>query len=393
MRDDARFEAWLDGALAHYVSRIPGDVDARAIVDALDGGGRLGRPRPTLQDRIGDRWWGRLRLAVALALALALVGLGLVVGSRGDPVATPLVFASSAGLVRATVDGTRITTIATGPHQDPRWSSDDSWLAAVRPDGSIVVFALDGVLRAQVPGIAFAWTPAAAPGGARLLVRSGDGSIALVDPSDGSSAPIRLTVPATGALATSSRQVAWASGAEVYVADLDGAGIGDARLLSRAPRSSIRELAISPDGATVAWLAADCLGTCEASLATVAIDGPPGVRNLDERVAVDSSLSWDASGSSLLIVRTTDGPTVSLVDGDDGRVPALLDVDRLGTDVSARPRWVAGGSAILIEATPASDGATPPTRGPVTLWRMDPDGSDLRILARDTAGGDLGSLP
>ena len=170
-------------------------------------------------------------------------------------------------------------------------------------------------------------------------------------------------------------------------------GIGDARLLSRAPRSSIRELAISPDGATLAWLAADCLGTCEASLATVAIDGPPGVRAVEERVAVDSSLSWDASGSSLLVVRTADGPTVSLVDADDGRVVALVDVDRLGTDVSARPRWVANGSAIVIEAATAVDGATPGTRGPVTMWRMGPDGSALVILARDTAGGDLRSLP
>ncbi|HEX6868525.1 MAG TPA: hypothetical protein VF119_06950, partial [Candidatus Limnocylindrales bacterium] len=343
MRDDARFEAVLDEAFARYVARIPSDVDATAIVDGLDAAGRLGRPRPTLRDRVGERWWGRLRLTAAVALALALVALGVVVGSRREAEPAPLVIATPTGLVRATVDGSPVATIASGAHADPRWSSAEAWVAATRPDGTVAIFGADGTGPVEVPGVAVAWTPAEAPGGARLLVRATDGAVGLVDPDDGSTYAIPTTVAATGALATSVRQVAWASGAEVYVADLTEDGSTAARLLTRTPRASIRELAYSPDGETLAWLAADCLGTCEASLSTVAMDAPPAVRAIEERVAVDSSLSWDPSGSSLLVVRTADRPTVSLVDADDGRDVALLDVARLGAGSSARPRWVADG--------------------------------------------------
>jgi hypothetical protein len=395
MRDDARFDAWLDDALARYVARIPGEVDAAGIVDALEAAGRLGRPRPTLRDRVGERWWGRMRLAAALALAVALVALGIVVGSRRPADPTPLVMATTTGLVRATGAGVPMTTVVDGAHAEPRWSPDEAWIAATRPDGSIAIVASDGTAHVSVPGVAFAWTPEAAPGGPRMLVRSGDGSVALVDPEDGSAVSIPASVAATGALTTSARHAAWASGPEVYIADLTADGPGAARLLTRTPRSSIRELAFSPDGQTLAWLAADCLGTCEASLSTVGMDGLPAVRAVDERMAVDSSLSWDPSGSSLLVVRTVDALTVTLVDADDGRVTALVPVADLGLDLTARPRWVAGGAAILIEAAitvaPGSEKAG--ARGPITLWRMDPDGGSLRRLATDTAGGDLATAP
>ena len=393
MPDGSRFDARLDDALMRYVARVPSDVDASAIVDALDAAGRLGRPRPTLRDRMGERWWARLRFAAAIAVAVALVGLGVFVGSRRPPEPAPLVIATAIGLVRATSEGRVIEHLVDGSYAAPRWSPDEQWLAAVRPGGHLAVSSADGAKTFDVAGMAFTWIETAGSGDQRLLVRGSDGTVVLVRARDGSTIPVTVPVPASGALAASERTIAWSSGAEVYVAALTPDGVVDVRLLTRTTRTSIRELAFSPDGETLAWLAADCLGTCDESLSLVAVDGPTAPRTVNGLIAVDSALSWDPSGSSLLVVSTVDMPVIALVDADDGRTVPLLPVASMGQDLSARPRWVAGGSAIFVETRPRSIDATAGPGGSTALWRIDPDGSRPTILATETAGGDLGSIP
>lgn len=387
MREDDRFVGQLREALDRYAARVPDRSDPAEIVDRLERDGMLRRPRVDVGARVGQRWARRLRIVAVLAAAAALIATGAFIGSRRSSPPTPLAIGTEGGLMLATGDGVIVRTLEAGAHRDPRWSPDDRWLSGIGPDGSVVVLEANGTTRRTVNAAAYAWRmdPSGAP---NLVVRRDDGTIAVLDPEHGDVREIPVETPATGAIAATADRIAWVAGPEIYVAERTGAALGPARLVTRTTRTTILQLALSPSGDDVAWIAADCLGTCLASLSVITLDGS-APRTLDGSIDTRSTLTWDPSGSTLLVLRDAGPPAVAMVDADDGKVTPVVDVAVFGAEVLVRPRWSAHGTAILVESGP-SDIDAPFSK---ELWRLDADGGGLRRLATDTSGGDLGVTP
>jgi hypothetical protein len=332
-------------------------------------------------------------LAAALLLLLLALTLALLAGSRQPAPPWSLTIATLSGLELAPGDGASAQQLLLqGSYRDPRWSPDDAWIGVLDKAGGIELVAGDGSSHRRVDALDFTWASVGADRSPRALVRRVDGTLRIVDPKTGAEQPVRDALPGTGALAGGPDRVAWAVGPEIYVADLDGGVPLPSRLLTRTARTSLPALAFSPDGSRIAFLAADCLGTCLASLSVIDIDGSVP-QPLDGSVALGSVLSWDPTGSTILEVRDAGGLVIAQVHADDGTITPLLGSQSLGDPSGIRARWAAHGSAIVVEIASLDAGSPDPWAAAVQVLRMSPDGRSLSSLADDTAGGDLRVSP
>jgi hypothetical protein len=451
MMSDLDFDRLLESTMA---SRGPQIAPASLGDVVLDGVRHTRQRRPRLRALDGRAWPATprsaadpatvqgLRMVLVAILALALVAATAIIGARllESDDASELVFGARDGglyLVDLGADSEPRRIAAGGRYVEPRFSLDGRWIAADHiPDGAtggstigrrLVILRADGTRVLDLPSMNPPWGYSwGATGGAEgWFAAALDESIVVVDPATGS----RLTIPAPESFRV---PLAWSPDAPVLwwtvgasTSMRDGIGtltvhsvritgddgelrIAEARSFDMRvdPRQQIREveqLAVSPDGRTLA-LRARINAWLRSGVALLRTDGgaadfltppPPG----EPWLSAWSGIRWTPDGRGLVV-------EVGEMVGTEAAIirPAILPID------GASPRPIEAGPI-----TVDSWGGVVKTDGPVRvtdtttlvggardvadvvggqvdvydLWLADSHGDGSRLVATRTLGGDL----
>jgi len=394
-------------------------------------------------------------IGLALLLALALVAAAVLIGSRMPipnpfgviapepsdtaPPAEPLAASSGPTLVFGGQAGGLFVADQDGAHQrllvrgggyiEPRLSLDRRWIAAdafgtlgrslavLRADGSV---ALD--LRGESPVVTYSWGAVGAS--VDWLAASIDRSLVVVDLISGTRVTIDTGDTMVGALAWSPDVPVlwWATSRPgglhdgITAADIHSVRIGltDGRLqiadersfvLELDPARTVRDLeqmAVSPDGATLAFRART-EGWLRSDLVLADADGGGAARFLTPAppdapwVTAWSAVRWLPDGSGVVAEvgdRPEDAtvrPTILALDGSLPRpiTDSSLKVENGGVVDGTGPVLPSDTAVLVGGAGTWFDTAGGGQVRVHDLWAADADGRGSRRVATDTLGGDL----
>jgi hypothetical protein len=423
------------------LSRVVATPQRRPRIRALDR-----RAWPAARHSIADPATIRAgRIALVAVLAMALIAASAAAGSWLLEIdhRPRLVFGSAAGgLYVADHDGSNTRQIAAdGMYDEPRFSPDGRWIASdyIPPsanafpgsgptiDRRLVILRADGTNALDLPSMNPAWSYSwGASGGAEgWLAAALDESIVVVDPATGS----QLTIPTTEsfrvpvAWSPDAPLLWWTVGASTSMSDgiesitvhavrisgSDGAlRIADARSFDVRldPRQQIREveqLAVSPDGHTLA-LRARVNRWLRSTVALVPTDGgaadfltPPTPE--EPWISAWSGIRWTPDGTGVVVevgeMVGTDAaiirPSILPIDGSAPRPIAagLITVDTFGGVVVGDGPVLTTDTAILVGGARSYLDVAGGQISYYDLWLSDANGEGSRRIATGTLGGDV----
>lgn len=286
----------------------------------------------------------------------------------------PTSSASEPGIYSIQPDGKGLFRVVPGGTAFPTWSPDGNRIAFAVPTSNprYMIADSDGRGRATIAGGRIGSPPAFSPDSKRVLFSLGDGTgfdLHSVSVTGGDLRRLSTQGDVSGVAVSSTGQIAFLSGGDVWTVAADGGG---ARVLVDSQRA-YRAVTFSRDGARIAWYAGDKVWTANADGS-----GARAVADSEGRVLEWNDITWAPDGTRLAFRSGTGGVSRVRVVGFDGTG------NRAAAEDAQAPDWSPAGNRLAIfTAGPARSGADREAH----LELADPDRATFRQRVMDDSPG------